>query len=142
MHRVLKVAVVGLLVVAPACYHATVDTGLKPSAQVVEKSFAAGWIFGLVPPSTVETASKCPHGAAKVETQLSFVNQLVAFLTLDIYTPMSIKVTCAEARRASISPAAPRIDVGANPTTEQVKDAISRAAELSLRDGVPVYIEY
>src|SRR2546422_356697 len=97
VHRTLKLSVAGLLIAALACYHATVDTGLKPSAQVVEKSFAAGWIFGLVPPSTVSTASQCPHGAARIETQLSFVNQLVAFLTLDIFTPMSIKVTCAEA---------------------------------------------
>jgi len=89
---------------------------------------------------TVATASKCPNGVAKVETRLSFVNQLVAWLTGYIYTPMSIKATCAESRRASVS--APRIDVGADPTAEQVKNAISRAAELSLRDGVPVYIEY
>ena len=142
MPRVLRLSVVCLLVAALACYHATVDTGLKPSNQVVEKSFAAGWLFGLVPPSTVETASKCPHGAAKVETQLSFVNQLVAFLTLDIYTPMSIKVTCAEAGRASRSPTAPTIDVGANATAEQIRNAISRAAELSARDSVPVYVEF
>src|SRR5438445_402102 len=75
-------------------------------------------------------------------TQLSFVNQLVAFLTLDIFTPMSIKVTCAEAGRASISPTAPTIDVGANATAEQIRDAISRAAGLSLRTGEPVYVEY
>jgi len=138
----LRVSVAGLLIAALGCYHATVETGLTPSNQTVEKSFASGWILGLIPPSTVETASKCPNGAAKIETQLSFVNQLVAWLTAYIYTPMSIKVTCAEARRASISPTAPRIDVGANPTAEQVKNAISRAAELSLRDGVPVYVEY
>ena len=142
MHRTLKLSVAGLLIAALACYHATVDTGLKPSAQVVEKSFAAGWIFGLVPPSTVSTASQCPHGAARIETQLSFVNQLVAFLTLDIFTPMSIKVTCAEAGRASISPTAPTIDVGANATAEQIRYAISRAAGLSLRTGEPVYVEY
>jgi hypothetical protein len=116
--------------------------GLTPSAQVVEKSFAAGWLFGLVPPSTVQTASKCPHGAAKIETQLSFVNQFVAWLTAYIYTPMSIKVTCAETGRASLSPASPTIDVGANATPEQIRDAISRAAGLSLRTGEPVYVEY
>ncbi len=87
MSRFLRLSLVGVFPFALACYHATVDTGLKPSAQVVEKSFAAGWIFGLVPPSTVATASQCSHGAAKIETQLSFVNQLVAFLTLDIFTP-------------------------------------------------------
>ena len=136
----LRVSVGALLIAALGCYHATVETGLTPSSQTVEKSFASGWLLGLVPPSAVQTASRCPNGAAKIETQLSFVNQLVAWLTAYIYTPMSIKVTCAESRRASVR--APRIDVGVNPTTEQVENAISRAAELSLRDGVPVYIEY
>ena len=136
----LRVSVGALLIAALGCYHATVETGLTPSSQTVQKSFASGWLFGLVPPSAVQTASRCPNGAAKIETQLSFVNQLVAWLTGYIYTPMSIKVTCAESRRASAR--APRIDVGVNPTTEQVENAFSRAAELSLRDGVPVYIEY
>ena len=142
MSRFLRLSLVGVFPFALACYHATVDTGLKPSAQVVEKSFAAGWIFGLVPPNTVATASQCSHGAAKIETQLSFVNQLVAFLTLDIFTPMSIKVTCAEGGRASVSPTAPTIDVGADATPEQIRDAISRAVGLSLRANAPAYVEY
>ena len=142
MKRTTKLVLACLAVTALGCYHATVDTGLTPSAQVVEKSFAAGWIFGLVPPSTVQTAAQCPHGAAKIETQLSFVNQFVAWLTAYIFTPMSIKVTCAQAGRASLSPTAPTIDAGANATPEQIRDAISRAAGLSLRTGEPVYVEY
>lgn len=31
-----------------------------------------------------------------VETQVSFLNQLVGALTFGIYTPMHITVTCAE----------------------------------------------
>lgn len=85
------------LAVLPACYHATIETGATPSTTVIKKGFASGWIYGLVPPKTVETASQCPNGVARVETQLSFVNQLVSFLTLGIYTPMQIDVTCAEA---------------------------------------------
>ena len=142
MPRILRVSAAGLLVAALGCYHATVDTGLTPSTVVVEKSWASGWIFGLVPPSTVETASKCPHGAAKVETQHSFLNMLVGGLTGGIYTPMSIKVTCAQAGRASIPSTAPIIDVGANATPDQILDAIDRAAGLSLRTGEPVYIQY
>src|SRR2546422_9132725 len=80
MHRVLKLSVAGLLVAAPACYHATVVTGLTPSTVVAEKSWASGWLWGLVPPSTVATASTCPHGAAKVETQHSFLNMLAGAL--------------------------------------------------------------
>lgn len=142
MHRVLGLCVASLLVAVTACYHATVDTGLTPSTQTVEKSFAASWIDGLVPPSTVETASKCKNGAAKVETQLSFVNMLVGLITLGIYTPMNIKVTCAEAGRASISPTAPTINVGVNATEEEIRSAIDRAAALSLRTGEPVFLEH
>jgi hypothetical protein len=142
MRRVLQVATAALLVAALACYHATIETGLVPSTQTVEKSFASSWIDGLVPPSTVETASKCQHGAAKVETQLSFVNMLVGWITLGIYTPMSIKVTCAQSGRASISPGAPTIGLRGNPTAAQIRDAIGRAAELSLHERVPVYVEY
>jgi Bor protein len=97
MHHSSKWLLATLFIVTAGCYHATVETGASPSTEVINKSFASGWIFGLVPPSTVSTAAKCPNGVAKVETQLSFVNQLVSFLTLGIYTPMEIKVTCAAA---------------------------------------------
>ena len=86
---------VASLIPLGACYHATVETGATPSTVVIDKSFASSWIYGLVPPETVSTASKCPNGPAKIETQHTFVNQLVGFLTLGIYTPMQIKVTCA-----------------------------------------------
>jgi hypothetical protein len=87
-----------LLALSPlyaGCYHATVDTGAPPSATRIEKHWASGWVFGLVPPGTVETASKCPSGVARIETQISFLNGLVSLLTLSIYTPMEIVVTCA-----------------------------------------------
>jgi hypothetical protein len=87
--------VVSCLFVAVGCYHATIETTATPSTVVIEQGFASSWIYGLVPPSTVETEAKCTAGVAKVETQISFVNGLVGALTLGIYTPMSIKVTCA-----------------------------------------------
>jgi hypothetical protein len=98
-----SLAFLASLTVLVGCYHATIDTGAKPSTTVIENHWASGWIFGLVPPKTVETAAKCPNGVAKVETQLSFVNQLVSLLTLSIYTPMDIRVTCAEGPAASMS---------------------------------------
>lgn len=94
-----KLMLLLVVVLASGCYHATVETGLMPSAQTIEKPWAAGWLYGLVPPSTLETQQKCTNGVAKVETQLSFPNMLVgSYLTLGIYTPMSIKVTCAAPR--------------------------------------------
>ncbi len=83
------------LVAATGCYHATIETGRPLSPQTVEKPWAHGFIGGLVPPTTVETASKCPNGVARVETKHSFPNMLASFLTGGIYTPISIKATCA-----------------------------------------------
>ncbi|HKR56648.1 MAG TPA: Bor family protein [Gemmatimonadales bacterium] len=96
MRPIAAIACAALLVSTAACFHATIETGLAPSATVIEKPFASGWIFGLIPPDAVDTKAKCgAHGVSKVETQHSFVNMLVAFVTFDIYTPISITVTCA-----------------------------------------------
>lgn len=126
--RCLRLVLVPVLVAAAgACYHATVETGASPSNVTVEKAWASGWIYGLVPPSTVETASKCPNGVARIETQVSFANQLVNFLTLGIYSPMEIKVTCAAARSGPDGEAS--VEVGKDAGTPA--EAVARAAELS-----------
>lgn len=116
-----------------ACYHATIETGLTPSATTLEKEWASAWIYGLVPPSPVATAQKCPNGVAKIETQLSFTNQLVTFLTGGIYTPMAIKVTCAMRRTSSL----PTINAGPDKAA-----AFENAVELSIKTGQPVLLSY
>ena len=123
--------VVGL---STGCYHATIETGATPSAQVIEKPWASGWIYGLVPPSTVATAQQCANGVAKVETQLSFANQLVNILTGGIYTPMSIKVTCAQGRTSDA-----RTTIR---STGNGQDAIHQAAEQSARENAPVLVQF
>jgi hypothetical protein len=136
-----KVAAAILLLVLPACYHATIETGLPAGTQVIEKSFASGWVYGLVPPSPVQAMSQCPSGVSKVETQLSFVNQLVSALTAGIYTPMWIKVTCASGGR-SAAPGTPEVNVGGNPTSDDVIEAFRRAADLSVETRGPVLVRF
>jgi hypothetical protein len=129
---------VGLLVSASllvGCYHATIETGATPSTTLIENHWASGWVFGLVPPKTVATAAKCPSGVAKVETQLSFVNQLVSFLTIGIYTPMDIVVTCAEAPPAQSSLAVP-----ASAPLEAWHIALAKAATTAIETHAPVYV--
>jgi hypothetical protein len=108
-----------------ACYHATVETGATPSPVIVDKEFASSWIYGLVPPSTVSTVEKCPNGVAKVETQHTFVNQLVGIITLGIYTPMQIRVTCAAAGSASDDAAAQHVVAGAS-SSAALEDAMAK----------------
>jgi putative copper export protein len=97
MSRLYRLVATTTLLACAGCYHATVETGAAPSTEVIHQTFASSWVYGLVPPKTVAAESRCPSGVSKVETQHSFVNQLVGFLTLGIYTPMEIEVTCAAA---------------------------------------------
>ncbi len=97
MHRT-RTATVALALILAGCYHATIETGSTPSTVTVEDKWADSWIYGLVPPDTINPMQRCTSGIARVETKLSFLNQLVGALTLGIYTPMSIQVTCAEIR--------------------------------------------
>ncbi|MEO8138891.1 MAG: Bor family protein [Gemmatimonadota bacterium] len=124
------------LVAVMGCYHATIETGAKPSTVVIEKRWASGWIFGLVPPKTIETAAKCSTGVAKVETKLSFLNQLVSFLTLSIYTPMEIVVTCAE----GMEPAPTSMMIPDSASTASWQAALAAAADQSATMDAPVYV--
>jgi hypothetical protein len=133
------VTISAALVPLVACYHATVETGLTPSTVVLEQSFASSWIYGLVPPKTVSTTSRCPGGVAKVETQHTFVNQLVGFLTLGIYTPMYIRVTCAQASPAT---SGATLDVPAPADDAAVLVAFSSAADLAAREDRPVMVRF
>ena len=137
----MKASLVISFVVLAGCYHATVETGAAPSTVVLDKSFASSWIYGLVPPDIVSTAESCPDGVAKVETQHTFVNQLVGFLTLGIYTPMQIRVTCA-ARGSAVADAmaVPVAVEGASPIAK--RQAVSRAISRAGETRKPVYLQF
>jgi hypothetical protein len=125
--------------VLAGCYHATIETGAKPSNVTVENKWASGWIYGLVPPKTVETAAKCTTGVSRVETQHSFLNELVGFLTLGIYTPMEILVTCAEGAEGAAGATSLLVPDSASVATWQA--AINAAVTKSAAEGHPVYVQ-
>ena len=120
------------------CFHATIDTGRAPNGIQIERRWASSWIYGLVPPTTIETAAKCPGGMAKIETKLGFLNQVVAALTIGIYTPMEIVVSCADAD-SNLHEAS---TVSAGPTAAQRTSAVQVAAETARETGEPVYVRF
>jgi Bor protein len=129
--------------VLSGCYHATINTDLPPSNRKIEQKWANAWIFGLVPPETVETAAQCPNGIARVETQLSFLNQLVGILTIGIYTPMSIVVTCAEGSAGEdVDGLEGAVEVNSDASLEVKQAAIYEAAIQSADSGAPVYVRF
>jgi hypothetical protein len=127
------------VVLLSGCYHATVDTGRVPSGQTIEKEWAHGFVYGLVPPSTVEVAQQCPNGIAKVETQLSFLNQVASALTFGFYTPMAISVQCAA---AGVALDGAEMTVPANATLAQGREMMTRAAALSAEERRMIYVQF
>ena len=126
---------------ASGCYHATITTARPQSGTMVENKWAHSFLYGLVPPSTVETASQCPNGVARVETQHSFLNGLAAAITWGIYTPMTIQVWCAgTGEEESADARVLRVPEGAG--DQQVQSTFASAAQLSLRSGEPVFVAF
>ena len=110
VRRALALANVGLMLTAPAaCYHAVVETGRPAGTTVVPKPWVNTFVYGLVAAPEIDVTRQCPGGVARVETQQSFLNSVVAIVTLGIYTPQTATVTCAAARTGMAVPrGAPR----------------------------------
>ncbi len=125
------------VLVLSGCYHATVDTGRAPNGVQIEKKWANSFIYGLVPPAIVETASQCPNGLATVDTQLSFLNQVVSAVTFGIYTPMEIIVACAGGT-ASVD--GPSITAGSS-EADRIS-AMEEAAEVTRETQSTVYLQF
>jgi len=99
-----RTTIAALLLLSAGCYHASIESGMKPGNNKIEEEWASGWAWGLVGPQPIEAQSKCTSGLSKVETEHSFLNGLVGAVTLGIYTPMHLTVTCAGGANANASP--------------------------------------
>jgi hypothetical protein len=103
-------------------------TGKPASNTVVQKSFASSFINGLVP-ATIDVSNECRNGVASVKRNFSFVNMLVSAITLGIFLPQNITVTCAAGGGMSDAGSANDADVtiSSDATQAEVKKALSTA---------------
>jgi hypothetical protein len=138
MNRSLRAPLAVALFSSMACWHAIITTGRAESSTVVEKPWASSFIYGLVPPDPLDVESQCKSGVAKVETEHSFLNGLVAFLTLSIYTPIDIKVTCAG---AGMAPKTSMITPSDNTPAAQ-REAMAQAVERAEHTGEAVFVRF
>jgi hypothetical protein len=122
------------------CFHQIVQTGRTPGTTVVERPWTATWLWGLVPANDISVVSQCPNGVATVETQQSFLNGLVGGLTLGIYTPQEVRVTCASGGAAL--PGTHHIDVGPGSSVTDRMAAIEEAITIAERTHETVQVRY
>ena len=91
----LGAALAAAALVLSACHTMRFEVGDGPVGKVVHdrKSF---FFFGLYPTKHVDVASFCPSGAVAIAEETTFVDGLLGFITLDIYSPRSSTYYCAE----------------------------------------------
>jgi len=135
-HRRWRVAALAGMFALTACYHQVVDTGLAPGTKTIDKPWTATWLWGLVPATPLDVRRECTTGVAFVDTQMTVPNGLVSFITLGIYTPRSVKVTCAS---GTASTGAERIDVGTSDNAA-LDAALQRAVDRSAATAHGVYV--
>src|SRR5690606_24645778 len=90
------------LLLTAGCYHQVVHTGATAGPRIIEHPWTATYLFGLIPAAEISTVAQCPNGVAVIETQQTFLNGLVGVVTLGIYTPQTVRITCAAGGDASV----------------------------------------
>lgn len=126
-----------LVAMASGCYRQVVNTGRAPGSMTVNKPWTATWAWGLVPAQAIDVTQQCPGGIATVTTQLSVPNWLASAVTLGIYSPRSVTVTCAQGTAMSNSPA-----IYAGRDAASMAAALEKAADLSTRTGQSVAVRF
>ena len=139
MKRLFSLLLVPIVAFAlSGCYSVQVTTDKQPTGEVIEKKWATGFVAGLATPGAkIDAAQQCSNGVAMVETEVSFLNQLATFVTFNLYSPMSVTVTCASG--GSMSTLMPPPDLE---DQIEIEDGTLQAAALkSARTAEPVRVE-
>ncbi len=109
---------------------------MTPGTKVVNMPWSSSFIYGLVPPATVDAASQCSTGVAKVETQLSFLNYIASAVTFGIYTPMQITVTCASGSSQA------DMVVPVDSDSDTIRTAVAQGADKAAESGDAFMIRF
>jgi hypothetical protein len=89
----------------------------------------------------LDLRAECPSGAATIVTEQSFLNGLVGVLTIGIYTPQHVTVTCASGTGRALGPDAD-VAVAPGATAGERAEAFRQAVTLSIARHEPVTIRF
>jgi len=96
----MRALLISFLVLSAGCYHIRYVTHEPEAPAPVHDAWYDNFVFGLAQVSDpVEVSDLCPGGFARVESRTTFAEGLVAFATLGVYNPQSVKVFCVLATK-------------------------------------------
>ncbi|HEY7569062.1 MAG TPA: hypothetical protein VH762_15890 [Gemmatimonadaceae bacterium] len=139
-HFTRYVLAIGLLS-STACFRQVVQTGNTAGSNVVDRQFVATWLWGIVPAQPIDVRQSCPSGVATIETEQSFMNGLVGLITLGIYSPQHLRVTCATGS-ARLPEDAREIIIPANVSKDELSSIVSMAVQQTLQSGTATVVRF
>lgn len=84
-----------------SCHHITFKKKRTANHFPSQDEWYNNFIVGLAETEgPIDVDAVCPEGFSRVESYQSFLNSLVLGLTMAIYTPLTIKVYCANTDRS------------------------------------------
>lgn len=100
--RIRVFALSAVMTASTGCYKNTIATGLQPGASSDHK--AKFYIFGLVGEADFDLDNICPSGISKIVESQEVPDVLLSCITCSIYTPVSVKITCASGTAWNLVP--------------------------------------
>lgn len=102
MNFIHKTALLAPLLLAAGCMKTTITTGAPAGASSDHK--AKFFIGGLIGETDFNLDQMCPTGVSKIEESAQFGDVLASCITCSIYTPRTVKITCASGSAYLITP--------------------------------------
>lgn len=124
------------------CYQAQMTTGKEASDTVVEEPWAPSFLYGLVP-AEIDVSDECTNGIAMAEREMSFLNMVVSGLTVSLFTPQNVTVTCAADGAMSDAQSMPEsldVTLPTDQSNADIQDLLSTTALQSTIANKPVRI--
>jgi len=91
-----RLLVVGALLTATGCYNVTYMSKTRMPSAVQHEENLNFFFFGLAGERDVQAGQMCPNGIAKIHNQQTFLDMFLFVITIGIYTPRTVTVTCAQ----------------------------------------------
>lgn len=112
------------------------DSTFMSARVTAAKQWATTFVYGVVPAAVAQAAAQCQDGLAKVRRGQTPANTLVSIVTIGMFNPITILVTCA------LPSEKPAIDVPADATLDERRNALADAVDESLKTHRPVVVRY
>jgi hypothetical protein len=85
-----------LALTLPGCFKATFEDARSPEPAETSVAYRSYYLVGVVGSGEVDVRDYCRSGRARrVRTESNFGTMVISVLTLGIYTPRVVTITCA-----------------------------------------------